>query len=606
MDDHSVCIPVSRDYDHRRRLVLGDGGDAPTSPTPVITVHVDPEPSLCYEKDTITVVDDDEDYEEEEVQISPPSEDYDAENDFDTDADRQCVGPAEDYSENPDERLGFWQNKIRQNVRGSYYTVGQALYRVLHQERLLKTAHFIKWAHNCFGLTRSTAYEYIRAYRIVQLLQSQDPTLKIPSTLSHFRVFNKTKLKDGGAEVTRLWRTILSELPEDNSQKPRTAKEVLSKGKEIMEREKLGDHAPRMNGLLPGRSSDAAHGSRRQRAASAGHANVQYPQHVADDQPWGGMYEPAAKRRLAMGSLDSQAESQILHARGGPSDTSASGGHLVDRGFGRGHLPASSSQLHRPPALSGRWASASSNNSQQQQHQQPRATTAGTPTRRSQRIMSAEYIDESETEPPALIRIEDKRQEKEKNIILVPTLLSASRKVIRNGEFDLSLTPPHSPDEQAILEQCSSRFRSQTNGSASQSRSEKWAGRIWGNFTGPNAETHFQVTQAVNRAVEKFDCGEFDEAILVTNIAYSQDWFQKLLQYPQCLLKKYVETPVKPPQAAARDRGRRSEDYRLLRNNCAVFYLGPNVQKFVDHFHTFGNIPGMNTWCNYTNQSSAP
>lgn len=466
-------------------------------------------------------------------------------------------------------RLNFWQSEIRKNVRGSYYTVGEALYRVLHQERLLKTSEFLKWAQSCFGLTRSTAYEYIRAYRIVKLLQARDPSLPVPSTLSHFRVFNKTKLKDGGVDVARLWRTILSELPPDSQQKPRTAKEVLSKGKEIMEREKIGEHAPRTNGLLPG-------SNRRQRPYEA--------------TPW--QHEPGPKRSQQMSGGATCSQSP-LHQRISaftvrPKATLAAGLSVA------GGDPAISSSGPFATEQSHWQGNASSFHSQARQQNGPF-------TRRSSQHQTSEPFDDS-GEPPALIHIDsastspmskpEARAESE-NVITVPQIYEAARGVIRNGVFDVSLTAPQCEEEKIALSQGGRPCRVlHTHRSRDQ-----WCGSVWGNFTGPHAEEEIDLANCIDKAVEKFDTGEFDQATFLTGIGFGRGWFQKLIQYPHCFLNDDVEILARHTGSGKAGRG---ESHQVVRVNCAVFYLGPDIQRFVEQFRSLGTIPGVNTWCNYS------
>jgi hypothetical protein len=128
------------------------------------------------------------------------------------------------------ERLTYWQQEINQNVKGSYYLVGRALYQVLYVEKLLNSRAFVPWVKKTFGLTRSTAYEYVRAYRVVELLQTVDPTLPVPSTLSHFRVFNKCKLE--ADEVVGVWRRVLESIPAGCQRL--TAKVVIASRKEAV------------------------------------------------------------------------------------------------------------------------------------------------------------------------------------------------------------------------------------------------------------------------------------------------------------------------------------------------------------------------------------
>lgn len=127
-------------------------------------------------------------------------------------------------------RLKYWQQEINVNVKGSYYLVGRALYQVLYVERLLNSTSFVPWVKKTFGLTRSTAYEYLRAYRVVELLQRVAPTLPMPSTLSHFRVFSKCKLS--ADEVASVWRRVLESVPADCQRL--TAKVVIASWKEAV------------------------------------------------------------------------------------------------------------------------------------------------------------------------------------------------------------------------------------------------------------------------------------------------------------------------------------------------------------------------------------
>ncbi|XP_065182993.1 uncharacterized protein LOC135813898 [Sycon ciliatum] len=512
------------------------------------------------------------------------------------------------------QRLDFWQSQIRQNVRGSYYTIGQALYRVLHTERLLKTANFIKWAHTSFGLTRSTAYEYIRAYRIVQLLQTQDAELPVPSTLSHFRVFNKTKLKDGGIEVTRLWRTILHELPPDSHQKPRTAKEVLSKGKEIMEREKLGEHAQRMNGLLPGRSpiSNGRRGGHRSSSSSASScsltpvSSVAMPSYSTDTSSassWAGhsSNEPRAK----MSSVSSRLEDMSVVSPALYSPSGQANGRITDAFPLNPHTQVAHHEPARPVhvSTSSRWQHATRSSYRSGDHQQPQQrdypTLRPAPARRGQRERTAgsrvSVESDDMDEPPALIPLATN------HVIRIPLLISMAQRVVAGGCFTLSITPI----EASSKEETQAALRGGTSRLPTAQLNDVWHGRIWGNFTGAKTSegTAISVTRWINMAVEKFDSGEFDEAVLLTNTEFNRDWFQKLMQYPHCFLHKCI-APVRHSNRSNKDSSTGAP--AATTPSSVLFYLGPNGQRFIEEFRTSGTIPGVNTWCNYTGEESAP
>ncbi|XP_065197365.1 uncharacterized protein LOC135828864 [Sycon ciliatum] len=131
------------------------------------------------------------------------------------------------------DRLLHWKGIIKQNGRGSYYAVGQALHSMLYDEHLLSPSCFHVWTKTEVGLTRSNVYEYIRGYKIVRMIRSQDPNMLVPTTLSHFRVFNRISLEDNGVKVFQLWKAILESTPPENIHQL-TAKEILAKGKSIL------------------------------------------------------------------------------------------------------------------------------------------------------------------------------------------------------------------------------------------------------------------------------------------------------------------------------------------------------------------------------------
>lgn len=446
---------------------------------------------------------------------------------------------------NTTERLDYWQHQIKQNVRGSYYTVGQALYRVLHTERLLKTANFIKWANANFGLTRSTAYEYIRAYRIVQLLHAQDPSLPVPSTLSHFRVFNKTKLKDGGQEVCRLWKTILSELPPDSHHKF-TAKEVLAKGKEIMERERnqRQEHHASDGNYFSGamRSYMASPGSlaiKRERTARGRHSYAQ-----REDRDW----EPEEEEEeddddeFKASSADSPYSVMSRAAR------TANGNGAVCNGVRR-NGNANIGDDGQPPAKK-RAYSASKN---------------GEPS-----------------EPPALIKIEipDDRV----SVLTVPVLVLLARKLVQSGKFDISICPPSTAEESHALAAPVSFDR--------QGYCQRWRGRVWGNLSGPFFSDPTETGRFLEAAVAKFDKGEYNEGVFLVNLDFGHSWFSTLLEYPHCFLKQPVAMLL--PRT-----GQDSVD-EIHHYCCMIVYLGNDVEHFVELFVNHGSIPGVNSWCNYS------
>ena len=463
------------------------------------------------------------------------------------------------------ERLDYWQHQIKQNVRGSYYTVGQALYRVLHTERLLKTANFIKWANANFGLTRSTAYEYIRAYRIVQLLHAQDPTLPVPSTLSHFRVFNKTKLKDGGKEVCRLWKMILSELPPDSHHKF-TAKEVLAKGKEIMERERTRRREHPVSAMADAHYFSGARqlisapsGYKRERTSRSKHPYLQ-----RDDRDW----EPDDEE-------DDEDEDDPEFARGSHVDSqlmlgSVSGGpaRVVVNGRGNGMTHSAGGEPRRNGQSSRSVGGDDEDNERDEGHAPAR--------KRLYRYTK----NGTQSEPPALIKIPDRV-----TVLTVPLLVSLARDLVQSGKFDMSVCPASTPDEARALAAGVALDR--------QGYCQRWHGRIWGNFSGPFFSDPSETGRFVEAAVAKFDNGEYEEGVFLVNLDFGHSWFTTLLEYPHCFLKQPVAMLL--PRTPAQDSVDEFHHYC-----CMVVYLGNDVEHFVELFVAHGSIPGVNSWCNYS------
>ena len=426
--------------------------------------------------------------------------------------------------------------------------MGQALYRVLHDERLLKTASFIKWANANFGLTRSTAYEYIRAYRIVEMIRAQDKALPVPSTLSHFRVFNKTKLKDGGREVCRLWRMILRETPPDSHNRL-TAKEVLAKGRQILARERsrrrtsvdLDSEAG--NGFEVEVIDSAALSSeetkvRRRPVREHARRATGYLQRLASDS-------------LSDDEDEEEVEEQMDDSYTTPAFAVAGGLHERPRRRAR---PAEfdlerRESIAQPPPAKKRAANTDSDRSGQ---------------------------------PPALIKIPERV-----GVLTVPMLASLSKQLVRGGRFDMCVAPPSTGDEEVAVDSPIVLDHDACH--------RTWSGRVWANLSGPYFADPSEAGRFAEALATKFDSGEFSEGVFLVNLAFGQSWFNTLLEYPHCFLKQPVATLLPPATADGVD--------EIHHYCCMAVYMGNDVDQFVEHFASLGTIPGVNSWCNYTDYS---
>ena len=450
---------------------------------------------------------------------------------------------------NAQDRLGYWKETVRQNVRSSYYSVGQALYSVLHDERLLKATNFVKWANLNFGLTRSTAYEYIRAYRIVEMIHEQDPTLQVPSTLSHFRVFNKISLKDGGLKAYQLWREILNMTPPEHQERL-TAKEVLAKGREII--------------LEQGLSKDGTSNSGP--SSTTGVAVAAEKTYDMHDEYHGQLPKAeVGKRRRpvreharrATGYLRSMQDDLTLDTMG-------------DSDYGTSYL--SEEEMDNCE----RKVATFSQQTGRRSSREPK----------SKRAFAAAVADStpSPDAPPALIRIASGGSKRKCQPTLTPTLLAElARQLVPNG-FDISVCPLATVEEERAV---GARYILGDDGHRQQ-----WSGMVWGNFCGPRFHDHYELAPYIEAAMDKFNSGEFDCGVFVVNLAFGSRFFPSLLEYPHCFLFKPIATLV--PAAEGQD-----EADEMYHYNVVVTYFGSDASQFVNLFSEYGSIPGVNSWCNY-------
>lgn len=441
-------------------------------------------------------------------------------------------------SGNSHDRLTFWKDCVRQNVRGSYLTVGEALYSVLHDEKLLKATSFIKWAHHHFGLTRSTAYEYIRAYRIVEMIREQDPSLPVPSTLSHFRVFNKISLKDGGVKAFRLWKTILNTTRPEHRQKL-TAKEVLSKGRKILESEGVdgmhdmvdyGDQDSITASLPDLTPAPTSSGKRRRPVREQARRATRYLHSMRDDLNSEDGSDYAAQ---------SDYEEEPVLVETPPSSRRSSGG-------------------------------------------QPKPKRRRGSPKDSRRRSSASLSPDA---PPSLIPIEPRKAHALQAETMTPVRLAALAKRLVPGGFDVSVCPADTVDEERVVAARTTY--------AGDGYCRPWSGTVWGNFSGPNFEKHDVLGPYIRSAIRKFNSGEFESGIFVVNLAFGSNFFPELLEFPHCFLFR--------PLTCMTD-GQEEDAVTLCDYHVLVAYFGGDPSQFVNLMSNFGSIPGVNSWCIYPMQ----
>lgn len=104
----------------------------------------------------------------------------------------------------------------------------------------------------------------------------------------------------------------------------------------------------------------------------------------------------------------------------------------------------------------------------------------------------------------------------------------------------------------------------------------QWEGRV---FLNPPYSMPL-VAEFVEKALTEFDAGHIDQAIILTNNCTDTRWFHSLLRFPLCLTRGRVQF------------WRPDHENFGTRQGQAFFYLGPNVERFIDEFTQHGVVLG--------------
>jgi phage N-6-adenine-methyltransferase len=128
---------------------------------------------------------------------------------------------------------------------------------------------------------------------------------------------------------------------------------------------------------------------------------------------------------------------------------------------------------------------------------------------------------------------------------------------------------PASNDAAQEVVQATTFYTLETNGLA-----HEWLGRVYANPPYSNVEPF------VSKLFAEFDAGRTTEAIVLVNARSSSAWFQALAARAwRCELRQRVKfwRPERPDGS----KGRQAS---------VVFYVGPNVKRFLEIFRSFGVV----------------
>lgn len=107
---------------------------------------------------------------------------------------------------------------------------------------------------------------------------------------------------------------------------------------------------------------------------------------------------------------------------------------------------------------------------------------------------------------------------------------------------------------------------------------QEWGGRMWLNPPYGRMYKTTGTSAFVAKAINGYESGKIEQAIILTMVGMYASWFFDLLQYLVCYLE---EKPLFcTPDGQSAEHGFAA---------CCT-YLGPNEQAFIDHFSAFGPI----------------
>lgn len=115
-------------------------------------------------------------------------------------------------------------------------------------------------------------------------------------------------------------------------------------------------------------------------------------------------------------------------------------------------------------------------------------------------------------------------------------------------------------------------FTKQSNG-----LSKAWTARsVWLNHPFGRQTTRLWI----QKLLDEFNLGNFDEACTITYAATSENWFRWLLPFPQCFIHgrtNYISADTLHPVRGAS-------------KGSVVTYFGPNMTRFWQAFHPLGTV----------------
>lgn len=106
-----------------------------------------------------------------------------------------------------------------------------------------------------------------------------------------------------------------------------------------------------------------------------------------------------------------------------------------------------------------------------------------------------------------------------------------------------------------------------------------WPGTVWMNPPYGYDDKKPNQARWTARLIEQYQAGIVTQAITLVNAKMSDKWFQPLYDYPICFPRKRVNfwTPGRVVKAG-------------MPHSSAIVYLGHNIAKFYEVFHSFGRV----------------
>jgi len=142
--------------------------------------------------------------------------------------------------------------------------------------------------------------------------------------------------------------------------------------------------------------------------------------------------------------------------------------------------------------------------------------------------------------------------------------INSAREVM--GSIDID---PASSDTAQKKIKANKYYTRETNG-----LDKKWTGNVWLNppYSMP------EIKLFIDKLLVEYESGNVKQAIVLTNNSTDTQWFHSLSKFPFCLTKGRLSFWNSEGETLAARQGQ------------SLFYLGNNVDKFVDNFKQFGVV----------------